>query len=172
MTDHPTPTNAPKRTRTIILIALAVLLLPVIGIQLVPVSRANPPVTQEIDAPDEVMAVLRRSCYDCHSNETRWPWYSYVAPVSWRVAGHVDHGRANLNFSEWDTYDDAQRRHHIEECYEEVSQGYMPLSDYLGMHPEAELSDADRAVLKAWAEDLGEEDAAPAEESDAPEDAP
>ena len=70
-------------------------------IQFVPVERTNPPVTGEVEAADPVMEALRNACYDCHSNETRWPWYSRVAPLSWRIAEHVRIGRRNLNFSEW-----------------------------------------------------------------------
>ncbi len=70
-------------------------------IQFVAVDRSNPPVTGEVEASSQVMEVLRSSCYDCHSNETRWPWYSRVAPVSWRIAQHVEKGREHINFSEW-----------------------------------------------------------------------
>src|SRR5438874_1058331 len=80
-----------------------------VAIQLVPVERTNPSATKPIEAPAEVTAVLRRSCYDCHSNETRWPWYAYVAPVSWLVADDVKDGRAKLNFSSWGDYPLAKR---------------------------------------------------------------
>ena len=68
------------------------------AIQLVPVHRTNPPVRVEVNAPEEVMAIIQRACYDCHSNETRWPWYSRVAPVSWFVVSHVKKARGDLNF--------------------------------------------------------------------------
>lgn len=150
-------TKARKRSwlKIVILAAVGIALLIGVGIQLKPVERTNPPVTQVVEAPDEVMAILRRSCFDCHSNETVWPWYSYVAPVSWKVTDHVNHGRRHVNFSQWDEYDAEERGEIIEESWEEVEKGGMPLQDYLNMHPEAELSDADRAVLKAWAENAG-----------------
>ena len=122
-----------------------------IGLQVVPVERSNPPVTMEISAPDHVMQILRKSCYDCHSNETVWPWYAYVAPVSWQVAEDVNHGRRNVNFSEWDQYDADDRQHLIEECAEEASRRKMPLEKYLITHPDAELSDQQIEVLKTWA---------------------
>jgi hypothetical protein len=84
-------------------VLLAIVLLLVV-IQFVPVDRSNPPVTSEVPASPEARAVLRRACYDCHSNETVWPWYSKVAPVSWLVARDVHKGREELNFSTWDRY--------------------------------------------------------------------
>jgi hypothetical protein len=114
-------------------------------------DRTNPPVRTEVDVPDEVRAVLRRACYDCHSNETRWPWYSRVAPVSWFVVGHVNKGRGDLNFSEWPTFDfeeDAEARKDIQK---QIRLGKMPLRSYLYLHPDARLSEADRRALLRWA---------------------
>jgi Haem-binding domain len=129
-------------------------------IQFVPTNRSNPPVTGPIDAPLDVQAVLRRSCYDCHSNETRWPWYSRIAPVSWLVARDVREGRAALNFSTWAMLDwraqaDAKRK-----CDEETREGEMPPWFYTPLHPGARVASADLAVLRRWAgsgtETLGE----------------
>ena len=105
-------------------------------IQLIPVDRTNPPVTQEVtwNSP-ETRAMAQRACFDCHSNETTWPWYSYIAPISWRVADHVEHGRQHLNFSAWD-----RPNEEAEKVIEVVKEGEMPLSDYLLMHPEAKLN--------------------------------
>jgi hypothetical protein len=121
-------------------------------IQFVPVERSNPPVTGEISASDPVMEVLRGSCYDCHSNETRWPWYSRVAPVSWRIAEHVREGREHLNFSTWTEMSDEDREDAREEIWEEVEKGAMPLADYLRMHPEAVLTDPQMSTLRRWSE--------------------
>ncbi|MDP7007957.1 MAG: heme-binding domain-containing protein [Phycisphaerales bacterium] len=115
-----------------------------------PVDRTNPPVTGEIEAPEEVMAILRRSCYDCHSNETVWPWYSYVAPASWLVARDVQKGRDELNFSEWDSYTTKQKRHKRKECGEEVEDGEMPLWFYVPLHPNADLTAEDVDLLVSW----------------------
>ncbi|WP_145205293.1 heme-binding domain-containing protein [Planctomycetes bacterium Poly30] len=131
--------------------ALLVLFVLFLAIQLVPVDRANPPVTGDVDAPAEVKAILERSCYDCHSNAVKWPWYSYVAPVSFLVAHDVEEAREHLNFSEWDKRNESKRAKIREECFEECEQGEMPLPIYLIMHQEAKLSEADLAVLKAWA---------------------
>jgi hypothetical protein len=130
-----------------ILIALAVL---VVGIQFIPVERSNPPVTQEIDAPANVKSILETSCYDCHSNKTNWPWYSYVAPVSFLVASDVNEGREHVNFSEWDRYDGKKRTKILEEMLEEVEKGKMPLSKYIIVHPEAEMDKSKIASLKDW----------------------
>jgi hypothetical protein len=119
--------------------------------QLYRAERTNPPVVQEIEAPAEVAEILRRSCYDCHSYRTRWPWYSAVAPVSWWLADHVEHGREHLNFSSWPAADADERAHALEEIEEQVKTEEMPLSSYLLLHPGARLSEADRARLVDWA---------------------
>ncbi len=120
-------------------------------IQLVPVGRSNPPLGGEILAPPDVHGMLRRACYDCHSNETNWPWYSYVAPISWLVVGHVKEGRQHLNFSTWNEYDMGQIERKLEEISEEVEEGAMPLGQYLWLHPDARLSEQDREALRIWA---------------------
>ena len=88
--------------------------------------------------------LAQRACFDCHSNESVWPWYAYVAPISLRVASHVQNGRQHLNFSEWD-----QPNEDFDEIEKVISRGQMPLSDYLLLHPEAELSAAEKQQLIA-----------------------
>lgn len=112
-------------------------------IQFVPVDRTNPPVTREVrwDS-DATRDLARRSCYDCHSNETEWPWYSSVAPASWLVAGDVAEGRTHLNFSTWD-----QPNEDSDKIIEMVESGEMPLRKYTLAHPGARLSDEARAAL-------------------------
>ena len=128
----------------------------VVGMQLIPVKRTNPAVVSDFSGPSEVKAILKRSCYDCHSYETEWPWYSYVAPVSWIVAHDVKEGREHLNFSNWAPLKDIVWIH--QKICEEVSEDEMPLKAYLIAHPEAEISSEERAVLKAWAGLLPSED--------------
>jgi len=118
--------------------------------QLVPVPRSNPPVEQEVDAPPEVRAVFERSCYDCHSHATRWPWYSRVAPASWLLAYDVAEAREHLNFSTWGRYDPEERAEHREEIAEVLGEGEMPPWFYLPLHPGARLSDADLASVRGW----------------------
>lgn len=99
----------------------------------------------------EVAAILDRSCKDCHSSETRWPWYSNVTPVSWFLKSHVEEGRRELSFSEWGNYAPRKRERKLHEMCEQVETGEMPIRSYLPLHPSAKLSDEDRRVLCAWA---------------------
>ncbi len=117
---------------------------------IIPVDRTNPPITGEIDAPEEVMAILRRSCYDCHSNETVWPWYSYLAPASWLIARDVHKGRDELNFSEWSSYNTKSQNHKRKECGEEVEEGEMPLWFYVPLHLDSEMMQKDIETILAW----------------------
>jgi len=129
------------------IVSLVVLL----GLQLVPVDRTNPPVLSPISAPEEVAKILRRSCYDCHSHETRWPWYSRVAPLSWWIADHVEEGRGDLNFSDWPAFDFELQELAFRDIEKQIEKGEMPLRSYLILHPDARLSEADRQLLLRWA---------------------
>jgi cytochrome c551/c552 len=119
--------------------------------QLVPVGRSNPPVQGEVAAPAEVRAILRRACYDCHSNETVWPWFGRVAPVSWLLERDVREGRKEVNFSVFGQYAEKRRRRKWTEIPEQVEKGEMPPWFYVAVHPQARLSEADRALLVRWA---------------------
>ena len=140
-----------------ILIALAAL---AVVIQLVPQSVfpiTNPPVnpanTIESSAHallPAVTAILERSCYDCHSNRTVWPWYSKVAPVAWLVSNDVTEARREVNFSDWAQYNPKRAAHKLKEICEQVDQGEMPLWYYKPMHPASKLSDADKDAVCAW----------------------
>lgn len=121
------------------------------AIQLVPVSRTNPPVQSNVPAPAAVDSILRRACYDCHSNETRWPWYSRVAPISWWLAEHVEDGRQDLNFSEWPTFDFEAQELAFDDMVEQLKKDKMPPRSYRLGHPEARLDERERAVLLEWA---------------------
>jgi hypothetical protein len=126
-----------------------------IVIQFVPVNRTNPPVEGDLRAPAEALSVLRRACYDCHSNETVWPWYSRIAPVSWVIAHDVHEGRATLNFSTWNRLSANKQAEAMRESWKEVAEGKMPTWFYLALHPEARLSPADQSVLRAWSVSAG-----------------
>jgi hypothetical protein len=134
---------------------IGILAVAFVAIQLLPVDRTNPPVESEVPAPPEVRAVLKRACYDCHSNETVWPWYARVAPVSFLLAHDVSEGREALNFSTWNRLDTKQRVKAMQESWEEVQEGEMPPWFYLPPHPDARLSAADRALLRTWARSAG-----------------
>ena len=141
-----------SRPRKVVVALVVVFSVVFLGMQLKQPDRTNPPVESEIVAPPEVAAILERACYTCHSNETTWPWYAYVAPVSWWVAEHVEHGRGDLNFSTWPVLDLEGLEHAFHEIDEQIEKGEMPLPSYLRMHPEARLSDEDRATLRDWAQ--------------------
>ena len=119
--------------------------------QFVRIDRTNPPVESDVLAPPEVKATLRAACYDCHSNETVWPWYSPIAPVSWLLAYDVGKGREELNFSTWQRSDAKQQQKNLKETVETVNDGEMPPWYYVLVHPEARLADKDRQALVAWA---------------------
>lgn len=127
-----------------------------IAVQFVRPARTNPSVdqTQTINAhlqiTPPVAAILDRSCHDCHSNSTRWPWYSHVAPASWFLIDHVNSGRSHLNFSEWGKLDKREADKKLEEMCEEVSDKLMPIDSYTWIHRSAKLSDADIRTLCDW----------------------
>jgi cytochrome c551/c552 len=137
-----------KKSLKIVALALPVLLLVA---QLIPIDRANPPSEGDIGAPPRVAAILQRACYDCHSNQTVWPWYSNIAPVSWWIASDVHEGRKELNFSVWSSYTDKKKQKKLRETGKEVSEGEMPPWFYVALHPEARLSEADLQAIRAWA---------------------
>ena len=124
-----------------------------LGIQVIRPSHANPPTDTSktftaIHAPnDPGAAILTRACRDCHSNDTRWPWYSQVAPMSWLVWRDVHEGREHLNFSEWGTYDQERRAHEAKAICNATVDGEMPLWFYLPMHPDARLTSEDTEQL-------------------------
>jgi len=118
--------------------------------QLVPVGRDNPTVASSPSPPATVSRVLRASCYDCHSNETVWPWYSHVAPISWLVASDVHRGRKILNFSDWDRLGPDKQAEILADAQGEIEEGAMPPSRYLRLHREAKLTPETKAALLLW----------------------
>lgn len=137
-----------------LLLSLALVLVAVgVALQFVPVQDlgSNPPNRFTLDAPPEAVAILRRACFDCHSNETRWPLYARIAPGSWLLASDVHKGRNHLNFSEWGSVDEDERQDDLEACWDQVESGTMPPKKYIyPFHMVARLSDADKATLKAY----------------------
>ena len=122
-----------------------------IGMQLIPVERTNPESdpSLEIKAPAKVKEIFERSCYDCHSNQTKWPCYSAVAPAKWFIARDVRVGRKWLNFSEWESYDDAKKEKLKAMIFKAIGLA-MPLGTYVKFHKEAKLSPDDRDTIREW----------------------
>jgi hypothetical protein len=137
--------------RKAILSVLLLLVVAFVVLQFVPgPSRDNPPVTAPADFPPEVAAVMKAACMDCHSNETRWPWYSKVAPTSWFVAKDVQQARAVLNFSNWENLPAETRYGFLQEMWNKVVERDMPHKPYALMHPQVELSASDRKTVGNW----------------------
>lgn len=139
-------------SRRISLATTVVVIMALVAAQFVAVNYANPPAQGALSAPPRIEATLRRACYDCHSNETRWPWYSDVAPLSWLIIRDVNLGRREVNFSEWSNYYPATRRRKLEWMGRALREEKMPPWSYRLMHPGARLTHADRAALEAWIE--------------------
>jgi len=140
----------------IILLALAVIF---IAIQFIPggLPENKPEDERSIVHSDLVteneLTQLRTSCFDCHSNQTSFPWYSKLAPTSWWLAGHINDGKSHLNFSEWDDYSRREKIGLLEDIKEEVDAGEMPLKSYLIVHRDARLNAEEVAALVKWTED-------------------
>ncbi len=115
-------------------------------IQLIPIDRTNPPIegkhnfVEVMNTPTEVRQLLKTSCYDCHSNETVYPSYAYVAPISWSVKHHINKGRRHLNFSEWGTYSRELKEGMLKNAIGDLEENRMPLAGYVAQHPEAKLT--------------------------------
>ena len=105
----------------------------------------------DLKLPAEITSIFKRSCMDCHSSQTTWPWYSYVAPVSWLVERDVRRGRDHMNFSEWQQYTLQQRQKLLADVASAVKNGEMPLRQYTFIHRQAKLIDAERDLVYQWA---------------------
>lgn len=143
--------------------ALYIIVILLIVIQFIPnelpkVSTSNPNdlLVNNKDIPENVKMILSTSCYDCHSNETHYPWYSYVAPVSFLVNRDTKEGRGKFNFSDWTTYKKTDMAEILDEISEEVSDGEMPMKIYTLIHRDASLSDSDKEIIVNWAEEFAE----------------
>ncbi|HXD30739.1 MAG TPA: heme-binding domain-containing protein [Pyrinomonadaceae bacterium] len=129
-----------------------------IAIQFKRPARTNPPVDQaqtitaHTQMTPQVQQILNQSCRDCHSNETAWPLYTNISPVSWFVVDHVDHARKDLNFSEWGKYDQRRQGRRLQQMCDLVKDGSMPLSSYTPLHPGSKPTAEDIKTLCAWTE--------------------
>lgn len=132
-------------------LALLIFLIIFIVMQFIQPNKENIVVDKnlEIKAPTEVMTLLKTSCFDCHSNETTWPWYSKIAPFSWVVANHVNTGRKALNFSTWENYSPQLKEEKLKAIYR-TAYASMPLPSYIYAHEEANLTKEQRSMIRDW----------------------
>ena len=135
--------------KKVLWILIAVLII----IQFITVDTTNPPVQKNKDflemtkAPSEIGHILKNACYDCHSDETKYPWYFNVAPVSWILKNHVNEARRHVNFSTWGNYTTERQAKKLDHCSEMINEGEMPLEAYIMMHSEAKLNEVQKKEL-------------------------
>lgn len=132
------------------------LILIFVGMQFFRIDTTNPKVEPFNDfisinnCSSEITGILKAACYDCHSNETSYPWYSQIAPVSWWLKDHINDGRKHLNFSNWGEYSSKKADHKLDECVEEIEEGEMPLNSYTWTHRNAKLSSDQKEQLMSY----------------------
>ena len=131
--------------------ALFIFLIIFIVMQYIRPDRTNIAVEKsiEIHTPVEVTQIFQSACYDCHSNETRWPWYSEISPFAWVISNHVTQGRKALNFSIWENYSEEEKKEHLKDIYRTVYAA-MPLPSYIFAHEEANLTKKQRSTVRDW----------------------
>ena len=132
--------------RTLLIFLIVFILMQFIRTEQVNVATSK---DLEIKAPEHIMTMFKDSCYDCHSNEVKWPWYSNIAPFSWVISEHVDDGRKWLNFSTWGNYTKEEKEKKLKEIYRTVYAA-MPLDSYVFFHEEAKLTKEERAMIRDW----------------------
>lgn len=135
---------------------LYILIVAFILIQFFQIGKTNPALNKGMDfleiknTPEKLATQIRASCYDCHSNETQYPWYSYIQPAGWFLNKHIEEGRKELNFSTFATYELKRQAHKLDEAAEYLESGRMPLESYLLMHSEAKLTEEQRKEIAAY----------------------
>ena len=136
--------------KKIIFTFVAILLL----LQLIPVEKTNPQINSQstLNTNISVMKILKKSCYDCHSNETKWPFYTSIAPFSFFVTSHVNDGRKALNFSNYNNIDNETKEKRLQRAIITTKNGRMALPSYLFAHKSAKLSKEEKKILSAWFE--------------------
>lgn len=135
-------------------VSFIIILISFIGLQFFPVNRDNPPVEADLVASERVKSILKKSCYDCHSNETNYPFYSYVFPISVILQNHIEEGRQELNFSNWEKLSISKKASKASDILEEIESNEMPLFSYTLFHKNAKLSPEELQILKKWTEEV------------------
>lgn len=137
---------------------LLILILALVIIQFIKPNTNNPVedkgkfITSHLQIPDNIYNQIEKSCFDCHSYRTKWPWYSKISPLVYLIKSDVEAGREQLNFSAWGDYDKSRMMDKLDGIDTEVKDGEMPISMYLPLHPEAKLSESDKKILVDWAQ--------------------
>ncbi|MCB0513474.1 MAG: heme-binding domain-containing protein [Bacteroidetes bacterium] len=121
------------------------------------VQTSENAITQHYDVPENIQNILKISCYDCHSNNTNYPWYNKIQPVNWWLADHVNEGKRKLNFDEFNTYSTKKKLHKLDEVIETIRENEMPLKSYTLIHGDAKLSDSDKQEIETWAKKIKSE---------------
>lgn len=135
------------------------LLVIIVVLQFFQIDKSNPTsdpssdVLAHFPANEEVTGILKSACYDCHSDQTRYPWYAYITPVNYWIKGHIDEGREHLNFSDWSSYSPKKADHKLDEVIESMEEGWMPLESYTITHGDAKLTAEQRAAVASWAKE-------------------
>ena len=138
------------------------LLMVFIGIQFLPTTRNESDDVLSTDfikffnPPEEINNLLKTSCYDCHSNNTEYPWYNKIQPVSWFLEGHIDEAKEELNFSEFGAYSNRKKNSKLKSVISQIKDDEMPLSSYTLLHKDATLSESDKVLLEQWLTGLRE----------------
>lgn len=146
----------------IVKIIAIVLLVAFVGIQFIPTTRNHSEVVPKTDfilvndVPNDIKNKLQVSCYDCHSNNTKYPWYNKVQPVAWFLQDHIKEGKAELNFNEWDDYSNRRKNSKLKSIINQIENGEMPLNSYTIIHGNAKLSESEKKLLIEFMSDLKE----------------
>jgi exonuclease VII small subunit len=146
----------------IVKIIAIVLLVAFVGIQFIPTTRNQSEVVPKTDfilvndVPNDIKNKLQVSCYDCHSNNTIYPWYNKVQPVAWFLEDHIKEGKAELNFNEWDDYSNRRKNSKLKSIINQIENGEMPLDSYTLIHGNAKLSESEKKLLIEYMSDLKE----------------
>ncbi|WP_321314288.1 heme-binding domain-containing protein [Halarcobacter sp.] len=130
---------------------IIILLIIFIAMQFITIDKTNEATPKELEMkmPENIYNLVKTACYDCHSNEVKWPWYSNIAPFSWAINTHVKDGRKALNFSEWENYPKEEKEKKIKEIFR-TAYAAMPLRSYLWVHKEADLTMEQRKMIRDW----------------------
>lgn len=131
--------------------ALLIFAIVFIAMQFIQTDKVNKQISSELEikAPTEIMTIFKQACYDCHSNNTKWPWYSNIAPFSWIIDSHVKNGRKALNFSLWQEYTKEKKEEKLKAIFR-TAYASMPLSSYIKAHEEADLTREQRTLIRDW----------------------